>query len=234
MGNGFKPIDLNKIKLVDFPESHYGKEEYKKEQIVLHHTVSGNSIRGDIAQWLLTTKRIGTCIIVERDGTPNQCFSSKYWAGHIGAGNINLDYHSIGVELDNWGPIIMGSGENMTFGKKANGTPNIIKTIKDKKYTVYGSIVDVPVTRYTDKFRGYEYYESYTAAQIQAVAELIMLWNAKYGISLSYNEDMWAVSKKALSGQNGIWTHCSYRGPSEKQDCHPDPNLISMLKSLSA
>lgn len=41
---------------------------------------------------------------------------------------------------------------------------------------------------------------------------------------------MWSVSNKALKGQNGLYTHNSYRR--DKSDVSPQPKLIEMLKSL--
>lgn len=210
---GIQPIDLSKIKSVSFPSNKYFKEIYDKKQIVLHHTVSGPGIRGDLATWLKYKSRIGTCIIIDRDGTPNQLFSSKYWAWHLGVGKKSLDSTSIGIEFDNWGPLYKDG--------------NIYRTV------AYKNKVNVPITQYQDKFRDEEYYESYTDAQIQTAGELIMFWNNRYGIPIDYKEDMWDVSKKALSGEPGIWTHCSYRPNPEKKDCHPQPELIDMLKSLS-
>jgi len=209
--NDLKPIDLSKIKSVPFPDSQYFKQEYQKTQIVLHHTMSGNGVSGDIATWEADPKRIATCIIIDRDGVPWQLFSSKYWAGHIGASNLWLDRHSIGVELDNWGWLIPDNGAYRTY---------------------YGNIVDVSTQYYPNGFRGYQYYERYTDAQIKTLGELLLFWNKKYNIPLTYNEDMWNVSLKALTGQKGVWTHVSYRPAPEKTDCHPQPNLIDMLKSL--
>lgn len=214
-----KPLDLSKINVVDYPEDQYfsGPDDiHEKKQIVLHHTVSGPGIRGDLNTWLSTDHRIATCIIVERDGTINQLFSSKYWGAHLGAGNSNLDRHSIAIELDNWGQL----------SKKG-----------DDYYAVYGNKVNVDnVVHYPEKFRDEEYFEAYPIAQLRAVGELLLFWKERYDIPLTYNEDMWDISKQALGGWPGVWTHVSYRKYPEKRnkwDCHPDPNLKSMLRTIS-
>jgi len=41
---------------------------------------------------------------------------------------------------------------------------------------------------------------------------------------------MWEVSKKALKGESGIFTHNSIR--KDKTDIFPQPEMIQMLKSL--
>jgi N-acetyl-anhydromuramyl-L-alanine amidase AmpD len=208
-----KPIDLNKIKTIAFPEDQYKKEMNTKTQIVLHHTVSGDGVNGDISTWEGTPERIATCIIIDRQGIPWQLFSSKYWAYHLGAGNEDLDKHSIGIEIDCWGWVKPTS----------NGTYK----------TYYGNEVELEdVEYYEDGFRGYKFYEKYTDAQIQTIGELILYWNKVYGIPLKYNEDMWNLSRNALNGKPGIWSHVSYRKYSEKTDAHPQKNLVEMLKSL--
>jgi len=231
--SNLKPLNTSDPDLVQVDWIKYYKVEWPKDQVVLHHTVSGPGIQGDLNTWKDFTSHIATCMIVERDGKINQLFSSKYWGYHLGAGKASLDQRSIALELDNWGGLFLGDGNNKQFGKNADRTPRIIKTMQGKFYTVYGSVVDVPVTYYPDGFRGYYYYESYTYEQLRAIGELILLWNERFGIPLDYKEDMWDVSQKALSGEKGVWTHVSYRKPSDKQDCHPQPELIDLLKYLN-
>ena len=88
----------------------------------------------------------------------------------------------------------------------------------------------VEIRTYTKGFKGFKAYESYTKEQLQALKEYICFLHEKYNIKLDYHENMWEVSRDALVGTWGIWTHVSYR--EDKSDCHPDPELITMLKSL--
>lgn len=205
----------------------YYKVKHPKKQIVLHHTVSGPGISGDLSTWENFNAHIATCVILGRNGNINRLFSSMYWGFHLGAGNRKLDQQSIGIELDSWGPLIKGNGMAYNF---PNG--RVINTEQGAFYNVYGGRVNVPVTYYPEGFRGYNYYESYTYEQLFSVGKLLLLWHKLYGIPLNYNADMWDISQKALSGEPGVWSHTSYRKPADKQDCHPDPNLISLLKYL--
>ncbi len=224
---GLKSHDISKIVKLDFPEDQYYKEETPKIQIVLHHTVSGAGIQGDLNTWLSDKSRIATCVIIERNGIVNQCFSSKYWAPHLGVKsdflqskgfsdadtrNRILDKGSISIEIDSWGQLTK---------------------VGDNQYkTCYGNIVsNIDVVEYPNKFRDSVYYEKYSDAQLKSLGEMLILWNKKYNIPLTYNKDMWDVNKQALSGKTGVWTHVSFR--QDKSDCHPDTNLISMLKSLT-
>lgn len=215
MWSNLKPIDLTKIETIQFPEDQYYKETFKKTQICLHHTVSGDGVNGDITTWEGDAQRVAVCIVVDRGGVPWQLFSSKYWAHHLGlktSNNVALNKGSIGIEIDNWGWL----------------TP----TTNGKYKTFYGNEVYVTTQYYPNKFMGYNYYEKYTNAQIQTVGELLLYWKKVYNIPLTYNEDMWDKNDKALSGKTGVWTHVSFRG-NGKSDCHPQPELIEMLKTVA-
>ena len=203
---------LKKIKTVDFPSDQYVRKETKKEQIVLHHTVSSVGVKGDINWWLKDKRRIATAIIIHHDGTPYQCFSTKYWAYHLGVkGGSFLDMHSIGVEIDSAGGLKK---------RESGGWEDI-----------YGRYIeDSRVVEYKKGFRGYYAFEKYTGEQIETLRQLLLFWNDRYGIPLDYNESMWDKSSIAIDGEPGIWAHVSFR--SDKSDVHPQIELINMLRSL--
>jgi hypothetical protein len=119
---------------------------------------------------------------------------------------------SIGIEIDSWGGLTLDTSTN-----------------KWKSYTGY-TIDTKDVIIYDDKFRGYYGFEKYTDAQIESVRQLLVFWGEMYDIPLDYHADMWDISKLALSGWSGVFTHTSYR--SDKSDAHPQPELIEMLKRL--
>lgn len=217
----FMKLNLNDIIQVDFPDNQYVREQTNKKQIVIHHTVSGQGVDGDIAWWRQTVERIGTAIIIGWDGKIYQCFSSKFWAYHLGAGNANLDKQSIGIEIDAWGALIRHN--RLWYPAKWDDTL--------KKFVANTSVRPIQnVQVYEQGFKGFYGYEKYTDAQIDAVKKLLIYWNEKFGIPLNYNEDMWDISNRAMSGEAGVWTHVSFR--KDKSDCHPQPELIQMLKSL--
>jgi N-acetyl-anhydromuramyl-L-alanine amidase AmpD len=218
-------LDLNTIISVDFPEDQYFKEQTDKKQIVLHHTVSGQGVDGDISWWRQTADRVGTAIIVGWDGKIYQCFSTKYWAHHLGthaANNKALNMASIGIEIDAWGGLIRTN--RLWYPAKWD---DVLK--QNVANTAVRPIQNVQT--YEHPFKGFYGFEKYTDAQIEAVRKLLIFWNEKYGIPLDYNEDMWALSSVALGGKAGVWTHVSFR--EDKSDCHPQPELIQMLKSLA-
>jgi hypothetical protein len=47
---------------------------------------------------------------------------------------------------------------------------------------------------------------------------------------------MFDINDRALGGEPGVWTHTSYRpypDSHQKWDCHPDPNLKAMLRTIA-
>jgi N-acetyl-anhydromuramyl-L-alanine amidase AmpD len=236
----YPALDLNTIdKSLVFPDEQYYKEETTKKQICLHHTASGRGATGDFRHWLSNAERVATPVIIGTEGTIFQLFQSKYWGHHLGikanvfedAGlpsrNTELNKHCIGIEIDAWGPLALVDG---------------------KFYSYVGTLVpEDEVTRYPEGYKKYPdstffnqhhlvgkpalYYHKYSDAQIRSTAQLLELWCNAYNIPKDYDWEMWDVNKRALSGEPGIFTHTSYRP--DKADCHPQPELIEMLKSLA-
>ena len=219
-----KKLNLKDIITVDFPEDQYIREATDKNQIVIHHTVSGQGVNGDIAWWRMTADRVGTAIIIGWDGKIYQCFGSKYWAWHLGlktSTNKKLNMGSIGIEIDAWGGLIRTNRQ--WYPAKWDKTLK-----KNVANTSVAPIQNVQV--YEQGFRGFQGFEKYTDAQIEAVRELLVFWGERYKIPLDYHADMWDYSQNAMAGKDGIWTHVSYR--KDKSDCHPQPELVEMLESL--
>ncbi len=208
----------------DFPVNQYYKEITEKKGIVLHHTVSGDFVSGDIEWWKATPERVATPIIIARDGGIHQMYSSKYWAHHLGIkqnyfksfdlhpANTQRNKEFIGVELDSWGGLTTKNSRYYSFSGK--------------------EVPQEHVECYEKGFRGYKYFEKYTEAQLHSLKELLEYWGKRYSIPLEYKGDeMFEFNKRALSGEKGIWAHVSFRP--DKSDVHPQQELITMLKSLT-
>jgi N-acetyl-anhydromuramyl-L-alanine amidase AmpD len=225
-------LNFNDIKQVQGFEGQFVKEFTPKSQIVLHHTVSGPGVNGDLSWWKQTKSRIATAVVIARDGVIHQCFSTKYWAYHIGCvgpefRKLSLPYrkcdpNSIGVELDSWGAVIKHQDKFYPV-KWDNG--------KHVPWIAAGEVKPENIQLYSKPFRGFYYFEKYTEKQLNALRDLLEYWNQYWNIPLDYNAGMWDINKDALEGKPGVYTHVSYR--SDKSDCHPQPELIQMLKSLS-
>lgn len=224
-----RKLDLSKINWVGLDADQYVSTQTDKKQIYLHHTAGNSSGVNCIRYWNEDSRgRVATCVVISgkdarmsKDGEICQAFSSKYWAYHLGvrrsifdANNVDyrlLDKNSIGIEICNWGYL----------------------TERDGKFYNYvgGEIDPAEVTTLDKPYKRHLHFHKYTDAQIESVRQLLVFWHERYGISITYNEcDMWEVSKRALRGENGLFTHNSVRP--DKIDIYPCPRMIEMLKQL--
>lgn len=213
-----------------FPATQYLAEEKTKVQIYLHHTAGNANPVQTFQGWESNPERIATCVAIGgapgsntswKDGEIVQGFSSKFWAWHLGLKEstffkfnlpyLSLDRLSIGVEICNWGQLTFKDGQYFNYVNRVVPEDQVCK-------------LDTP-------FRGFQFYHAYTDAQIESVKELLLLWKERYNIPLTYHEDIWDVTPRALKGEPGVFTHNSVRF--DKTDISPQPNMIEMLKGLA-
>ncbi len=214
-----KVSDLNIVK-TGFSLKQYFQEEHPKKQIYLHHTAGNSNALQVFKDWESNSVQIGTFVVIAGNGQIVQGFSSKHWAYHLGIKSeifsrnnlpyISLDKISIGIEICNWGYLTERNGKFYNY---------VDKEIPLNEVT----ILDVP-------YKGYLAWHKYTDAQIESVRKLLIYLSETYKIDIKYKEDIWNVTKRALSGENGLFTHNSVR--KDKTDVYPCPRLIQMLKSL--
>ena len=218
------------IKNVNFPRAQYYATEHEKVSIDLHHTSSGRGSEGDIRWWAETPEHVATPYIIERDGTVVQLYDDHYWAHRLGIKNYIFDMHfvpkrrknnlkqntwlnqrSIGIELDSWGGLAFVDGKCLSW----TGKPIPFKY----------------VTKYDRPYRGYHYFEKYTEAQINALYELIQRLKDRHCLEdIKYWTGMFEMDRQALLGERNLFNHTSVRP--DKSDCHPQEELVQMLKSL--
>ncbi|MCS6834156.1 MAG: N-acetylmuramoyl-L-alanine amidase, partial [Flammeovirgaceae bacterium] len=189
----------------------------------------------DIMLWKQTEFRVASCVIIAgkpypgdtsfKDGDIFQCFPAKYWALHLATHaptnkiplvykNIEhtrtLEKHSISIVLCNAGWL---TWENGRF------------------YSSFRTVIpEEEVVEYLDKYRGKRFFHKYTHAQIESLRQLLVFLCEHFGIPKTYKTDMWNISRNALEGNPGIYTHASVR--SDVFDCHPQPELVRMLREL--
>lgn len=216
----------------NFSETQYFREQTKKNQITIHHTVSGTGVDGDVAWWLQGADRIATSFIIDREGNLHKCFGDDFWAWHLGCKAIHfanaglpykkLDLNNIGIELDSWGALLQHTDGNFYPVSYATG-----KAAPNLKCKPVANIYEYCSTQ---KYRGSQHYERYTTAQLNTLRELLIYLQDKHKIPANYSSDIWNVCSRALRGDAGIFSHTSFR--SDKSDCHPQVELIDVLKSL--
>jgi len=218
-------LDVSKIVQQPLKSDQFFSDKVSKKQIYIHHTVSSKNAANVIHGWNSNSERVGTAFIISDDKII-QCYSSGQWAHHLGtkvAANLSLNKSSVAIEICNWGGIEKGGyTKNKVFVKK---DPS-----KFYSYTGF-EILPENVVDYREKWHGYRYFEKYTDVQIELLRQLLIYLCDTYSIPKDYNHDIWELCDRALSGAPGIFTHVSVR--KDKSDCHPQPELIAMLKNLS-
>lgn len=202
------------MKIIDnvIDDSQYFKDKQYKNQIVLHHTAGSGNAANVIHGWNFNVEKVGVAYVIDSFGQVYKAFEPQYWAYHLGLRNgynIPLNKGSIGIEICNWGQLILKDGKYYNYINK-----------------------EVPVTEVVKipKFRGFEYYHKYSDVQIATLKELMLSLGKQFSIPLKYNNKIWDINADALKGNPGVYTHVSYR--SDKNDCSPQENLITMLKTL--
>ena len=194
-------------------KTQYFQEKYSKRQIVIHHTASNGNGKNVITYWNKNSERIGVAFVIDREGIIYQTFSSSHWAHHLGTHELNntlLNKQSIGIEICNWGPLKLQKSKYVNY---------LNQEIPLEEVYVYDS-----------PFRGSFYYQKYTDKQLESLTSLINYLAVTYNIPKDYKKDMWDISRSALSGNPGIYTHVSFR--KDKSDCHPQEELIELFSKL--
>jgi hypothetical protein len=150
------------------------------------------------------------------DGKILRAFEDKYWAYHLGINSNNsleLNSGSVAIEFCNYGPL--------TVGKDGRFYNWINKPINEKD-----------VVKLDNPFKGYEYYERYTDAQLESGRSLILHLVNKYAIQIDggiYNEKWFDYSTTWMKN-GGIRSHGQVRR--DKFDLFPQKEMIQMLNSL--
>jgi N-acetyl-anhydromuramyl-L-alanine amidase AmpD len=149
--------------LYRLPEEQYVNEPVAKSLIVLHGT-GGTTASGAYRSWGSSRERVGTAYLIERNGAVHEVFPPECWAWHLGAGDLALEKRSIGIELVNAGPLTRAGDElRMWTGRR------------------YCDAADKLLAA-NAPFRGFQYYATYTKAQVESAVRLAHLLCARFAI----------------------------------------------------
>lgn len=219
-------VSLTEIKKKFLSPNQYIQQSTEKTGIVLHHTVGG-TWESTWNYWQGQKDRVATHFLIDRDGTIIQCLPLENWAYHIYIGSPGnkiekkyktlgkeYDKQLIGIELCSFGPLTARNGH---FYNVYNREVN-----KDR-------VVEL-------SYRGYKYWESYSPEQLLSLEFLLKDLLTKYPKIkenlLSDYKEIFNINTKALDLEPGIWSHTSYR--TDKSDCVPTKELVSLLNSLKS
>ena len=224
---------LQGVPMTDYflPDDQYMKGVTPKTTIVLHHTAGGHNPRNVVDYFRTDNRgRVATAFViggtstrnpqdVSMDGQIIRAFDEKYWGFHLffhPSPVLNartLECQSIAIEICNYG---------------------FVKKTEDGRFLSYVNH-EIPadqVVTLAKPFRGFKHYHKYTENQIKQLKRLIEALANRYSIDVKkeYDAKWFELSKSALKGDGGLWTHTNYR--EDKSDCSPQPDLIDMLNSL--
>lgn len=199
-------------------KSAYYQDTYFKNQIVLHHT-GGEGVFGAIDEWNRETDfekkkkiRIAAHLIISKDGYVVQTIPDlQQWAYHSSQPGF-ADKYSIGIELENWGALILDKGKFYTSlnGKTTTGL-----------YT--GEVFDNQV-----EYRQHRYFAAYTEAQINTTFQEVLKLCNRFNIPKKVITDF--SCSPSYIGYKGVVSHHNFT--LEKSDVSPAFPLAELAKYL--
>lgn len=202
-------------------QSFYYREETVKKKVILHFTMG--YLKGDIAT--LTKEHVSVPFVIGRNGIIYNLFASKYWSYHLGpgaiGGNTGMSKECIGIEISNIGPL-----------KKVGD--NLVTTYSDTD--IYCSLAETQYyTKLSTKYRGYEYFATYTAAQYEAIGKLLKFLCAKYNLPkkfLNEPERYLIMDAPGFINYTGIVSHVNCRN--DKVDIGPAFDWIKIIQLVNS
>lgn len=214
------------------PEEYFEGPSYP-EYIYIHHTAGWNNPTKTIRNWNNDTRgKIATEFVIggqsikgnddSWDGKIVKCLPDGAWGWHLGTGRSDMHKNSVGIEVNNFGPLTKDGDVFKTYV----GTIAHPDQVFDLGY----------------EWRGYRYWHNYSDQQISSLKSLIQFIGNRDGIDISKGlceflqseqpDDAFEFKKEVLDGKvKGVLNHSNVR--KDKTDMYPHPKLIEMLKSLS-
>jgi N-acetyl-anhydromuramyl-L-alanine amidase AmpD len=202
-------------------KSFFYQEETAKKKIVLHFTMG--YLKGDIAT--LTKQHVSVPFVVGRNGILYNLFASKYWSYHLGpgaiGGNTGMSRECIGIEISNIGPLKL-IGDNLVT---TYSNTDVYCTLAETQY----------YTKLTTKYRGFEYFATYTAAQYEAISQLLKFLCAKYNLPKSFlnePERYNIMTEDGFKNYTGIVSHVNCR--TDKVDIGPAFDWNKIIRMVNS
>lgn len=201
-------------------KSFYLEQEIPKDQIVLHFTMG--YVKGDVATLTKTGKTLSVPFIIARNGKIINLWSSKYWSYHLGpgaiGGNSNRSPRTIGIEISNIGPL-----------KKIGS--NLVTTYSDTD--IYCPMTETGSFSQST-YRNYQYWATYTDAQIASTIKLLRFLTQRYDIPREFLPEAkrYQLFKTGEEDFPGIVSHVNYR--TDKVDIGPAFPWQRVIAGVSA
>ncbi len=181
--------------------------------LVIHYTASGPN--SNIAAYFANpAHKVSAHLVIRRDGSVNQCVpfnaiawhaGDSQWRGSDGKTYVGLNKHSIGIEIENWGPLQQASNGWLSW----TGAPvDQSKGIEARH-------------RFGTPNCGWEVY---TEAQIEATIEVARAICAAYKIDEIVGHDDISPGRKSDPGP--AWNMGSFRAKVMGRDSTGDGSFV--------
>ena len=209
-----------------------------KTQIFLHHTAGHGRIGAEgtiqTAQgWSKRADHVSTHAIISLDGYTDLLFPDENIGNNTGRGS---NQQTLGVEIQSLGYCRQKDGRIIFAASEQTAEPFDSTRVNHKGY-----IEAVDKFGNPEPYKGHQYYQAYTSAQIDATIQLCRNWINKHNIPFSYDYDFLFPGKsgpefnhsyKAFKRNDpGIYTHNSVKPG--KTDIFPQYDMLVALRQLA-
>ena len=190
------PLVINSKSLS--PRNYY-TEQHHKDSIFIHHTAGSYNPVNTILGWEGDTRgRVAAAFVIGNkssdgkdhrfDGKIYRCFDESRWAYHLGIPDSGgrLDKSAIAIELCAFGYLRKASNRYYTY---------INTEFTDK----------TAISRLAKPFRTFDYYHSYSDAQLNALRLLLLDLSKRFKIDLKKGLQEW-IKKEQLKMPSGLNT----------------------------
>ena len=165
-------------------------EKYAKTAIFIHHTAGAHNPVSTILGWEGDSSgRVATAFVVGNkssdgkdrsfDGKIYRSFDEAKWAYHLGIPDSGgrFDKTSIGIELCSFGYLRKAGSRYFTY---------VNTEFTDKS----------AISKLAKPFRGYNYYQSYSDAQLESLRLLLLDLGKRFKIDLKKGLQEWIKKEK--------------------------------------
>lgn len=166
--------------------------------LVIHYTASGPG--SDIAAYFGKEEaKVSAHLVVRRDGTVKQCVpfdrvgwhaGRSEWRDRGGRLHVGLNQNSIGIEIENWGPLRQAGSGWLSWTDKPVDAAHVIQARHRNDGVLRG-------------------WETFTPAQMEATIGAARAICAAYGIAEIVGHDDIAPGRKSDPGP--AWDMASFR-----------------------
>ncbi len=192
-------------------DNYFYKSKLTKSKILLHYTAG--YLWGDLATLTSDDLHVSVPFVVARSGKILSLFDPDYWSYHLGrtavGGNKYNSSRSVAIEMSNLGRLERSG--NWLFNSSGS---KYCRPPETQYYIDLGK-----------KYRGYQYYATFTDAQYQSLGKLLDVLTIQYNIPPRFlpEKDRYNMFATAKTARNftGICSHVNFRTPTAKQDIGP-------------